>query len=544
MGPGQKFSKPNPFSSPWQVAPGGTPVLPPAITVAVSGLDATVTNTGGAADTVNWGDGTTNALLTHTYAAAGVYEIVATNSGGSSTAYAIIEAYFDVYSLASAITPVADGTPVNTWANAGTLGGSLATVLYYATPVNGPRYRPNSGVPYLEMGKSGTIPGYGYGMGIDVPGPNLGDFTLFLLCKYDISAASQGKGYPFCTRGSEQQDNGGASYSFVNHFYNDTNSSDDGPITTANPLPSTDGKFHVRAWRRVSRVWTMFVDGQIVQTRTGTSDPVAGRLNVGMGGFDSTLVGGIGGCLYKSSALSDATIADVSNWMLGMGLTPAPTKGMVVCGDSTSTPANAFETWADQTWLMPRGTVWQYGSYLQTNNALDNFWNMSWGGKNTSQNRTAESLATISGLLQRCTSKKVLLINTGTNDIRAGGAGLTPAQSYAQISGLITDVRALVTGRVEVVVCTICDGNPAVYTGFTALRNTLNGLIVAGAAAGDYTLARVDLDPIGYDWGTVGRLDTYFYGDPVDPNRDGLHRIAPGMDREAIVIRAAIASVL
>ena len=30
MGPGQKFSKPNPFSSPWQVAPGGTPVLPPA----------------------------------------------------------------------------------------------------------------------------------------------------------------------------------------------------------------------------------------------------------------------------------------------------------------------------------------------------------------------------------------------------------------------------------------------------------------------------------------------------------------------------------
>ena len=73
------------------VVPAGVgEVLPPAITVAVVGLDATITNTGGAAASVDWGDGTTNASLTHTYATDGFYTIVASNVGGSSSAVAIL----------------------------------------------------------------------------------------------------------------------------------------------------------------------------------------------------------------------------------------------------------------------------------------------------------------------------------------------------------------------------------------------------------------------------------------------------------------------
>ena len=66
----------------------------------------------------------------------------------------------------------------------------------------------------------------------------------------------------------------------------------------------------------------------------------------------------------------------------------------------------------------------------------------------------------------------MLVIYTGTNDIRAGGAGLTPAQSYAQILLLQSTVAALVPGLVTVI-GTICDGDPTYYPGFTALRDTL-----------------------------------------------------------------------
>jgi hypothetical protein len=146
----------------------------------------------------------------------------------------------------------------------------------------------------------------------------------------------------------------------------------------------------------------------------------------------------------------------------------------------------------------------------------------------------------LTGWLSLATATPVLVIATGTNDIRPGGAGLTPAQSHAKILALITAVRAVVPST-EVFVGTICDGDPATYgASFTANRNTLNGLIVSEAAGNDYTAVRVDQAVgIGEDYGAGTRDDTLFV-----PAPDLLHRNAAGMDAEAAVYQAAIGAAI
>ena len=92
----------------------GGSVLPPAITVAVDGLDATITNTGGAAASVDWGDGTVNASLTHTYATQGVWEVTATNAAGSSVATAILSGFWATGRTAYCYTDTGGTVPAST----------------------------------------------------------------------------------------------------------------------------------------------------------------------------------------------------------------------------------------------------------------------------------------------------------------------------------------------------------------------------------------------------------------------------------------------
>lgn len=455
----------------------------------------------------------------------------------------LVDATVGLYDSASGGSPVvADGSTVNGWANSGSYGSRLSKL----SDVTGPVLRTNSGVPYLEFGPTA---GGKYALGIDITTGASGDITIAMLMRHDVSASGQLHPCAWSTQGESVNAGGGLGCYLADQTYGLTvgvGSGDNLALGTSHH-PVTDGKWHLIVWRRTAgnpSTWDVFVDGVLAKTATTvTTEAVVNRFNVGGPESGIHLFGGVAVAMMKRASLSDADVALLSNYYRDRHpLMAADDKVMVVCGDSTSTPQDAFADWDHQAWLMVRGTVWQYGSYLQANNGLGRFWNNSEGGKSTSQHRA--EVVRVAAWLSRGGSKRVLVIDLGTNDIRAGGAGLTPAQSYAQISGLISDVRAAVAGRVEVVVCTICDGNPAAYVGFTALRNTLNGLIVAGAVAGDYTVARVDQDDIGLDWGDAARLDTYFYGDPLDPGRDGLHPIAPGMDRKAIVIRSAVASVL
>lgn len=74
----------------------GSLVLPPIVNIA-STVNRTVTlnNTGGDPEDVDWGDGTIDASLIHTYDPGEVgYNIVASNGGGSSSVYAFIPAGF------------------------------------------------------------------------------------------------------------------------------------------------------------------------------------------------------------------------------------------------------------------------------------------------------------------------------------------------------------------------------------------------------------------------------------------------------------------
>jgi hypothetical protein len=145
-------------------------------------------------------------------------------------------------------------------------------------------------------------------------------------------------------------------------------------------------------------------------------------------------------------------------------------------------------------------------------------------------------LARIAALLNLGGSKKVLALYTGVNGIYSGG--LTAAQEYAEITGLIDDIRALVPD-VIVLVEPPGDGDPGVWgAGYPALRATLVGLIAAGAGASGYTYGTMASDPVGYAWGTPGRDSSYY------PTSDGLHCVGPGMDREAAVAITDLAALL
>lgn len=453
---------------------------------------------------------------------------------------------YDAASGGSAVTT--DGATVQSWTNTGTAGGRLAKL----SNVNGPKYRPNSGKPYLEFG---AFPGnVGYALGIDLPPAPSGDMTVYSVVSYPTPATETTQTAVWTMKGRSWGDSGKLALDIGSKDYGiatgyDTADSSN-TASLSRPLPTSDGGWAVVACRRVAgspSTWSIFLNGYLLYSGTTTiTEAGLDRSNVGGpmyggGGF----AGGIAAYAHARAAHTDAEIMAMTNWLYAnVPVMAAPAKLVAWLGDSTGTPMRAVESMATESaWKPRRGTVYQTSTYLMANSGLSGTLNYSVGGYTAQQIREKFAVAA-AGALSRATSKRVAVVQCGTNDIRVGGGGLTPAQAYAKVLELIAAVRAATTGRVEVVICTICDGNPNVYPGFTADRNTFNGLIVSGAAAGDYTVARVDLDDIGLDWGSPARLDSYFYGDPMDANRDGLHRIAPGMDREAIVIRAAIASVL
>jgi len=438
---------------------------------------------------------------------------------------------WDVVVDAAALPNAASGKVVNSWQNTGALGGYLTPPA--DVPLGGPRYRPNSGAPYLEFGISG---GKGYWLGCNTGMGVLGDFTLVLIVQRDQSASITQRTC-WATRGVNAGDDGKEQLLTHDLTFRFGMSFDDYGASTSRISPLTDSLFHVVSVRRANRVYTIRVDGQQVDQHSATlANPLAGRFILGGMNFGEIFKGGIGRAYYANQAADPQYIADLEASLMATHplLLTGRNKGMVVCGDSTSTDQYAtVATDGTGTWLPLRGNVWQYGNYLQTNNGLGKFWNNSYGGKTTAQHRAPNELARIAGWLNSVTIPW-LVIDSGTNDIRAGGAGLTPAQSFAQIQGLISDVTALVKGSLNVAVWTIGDGDPAFYVGFTALRNTLNTAIAGGSG---YTAIRRDLAAVGAD-GAYAAQPTWFAAN------DGLHRCALGMDQEATVGESALGGVM
>lgn len=85
------------------------------------------------------------------------------------------------YSAASGGSVVStNGTVVNGWVNAGTLGARMPKL----SDANGPRYRPNSGAPYLEFSPTG---GAGYALSCDLGGTAAaGDMTVHILFRAGV----------------------------------------------------------------------------------------------------------------------------------------------------------------------------------------------------------------------------------------------------------------------------------------------------------------------------------------------------------------------
>lgn len=168
MGPGRRFAKPNPFSSLWQIAAGGTSVAPPAITVAsVAGLVVNLTNTGGEISSLSSTSGSQTGALQWTFTLGGVYVITATNAGGSSTATVAVG-----LSVAIESSSAYCGTGTGPFVPCGTGDGvrylfNLATRSYVEQPTSG--LRPIFRSTYMEGDGVGTgIPFTTAAAGVDV----------------------------------------------------------------------------------------------------------------------------------------------------------------------------------------------------------------------------------------------------------------------------------------------------------------------------------------------------------------------------------------
>jgi hypothetical protein len=439
-------------------------------------------------------------------------------------------AVYDAASGGGAVST--EGATVNWWANDGTLGTRLGKL----SDKGGPLLRLNGGDPYLEFDGSGAD---GWALGIDVPAwGDSGDLTVHVLAKHTRADATYSSRVLWTTAGTSSGDSGKLACEAYNLDLGGPLvgfDSSDAPVYASNTPGDwvTDDRWHLLSFRRAAgspSTWTTWVDGvKVHEGTTVNTEDECSRFCVGGPMYGTGFLGGVALAAFARESHTDEEVEDF--WDdLGAShpLLAAPAVALVWCGDSTGAPANAYEPPDTATRFPTRALVRQVGDYLQTNADLETYYNQSVGGKGTAWHLEAEQLAQVTGLLGRATATPVLIVSSGTNDIRPGGEGLTPAQSYALIVNLIEAVRAEVPDTV-VVVGTICDGDPATYgASFTADRNTLNALIVAGAGANDYTAARVDTDLVGSDFGTPGRDEDWFVG-----SNDGLHRTAPGMDREA-----------
>lgn len=436
-----------------------------------------------------------------------------------------------------------NGTVVNGWVNNGSLGGRLGKL----SDKNGPLYRPNSGNPYLEFDASGTD---GYALGIDTGADGSGSLTIHVLVRHNRAASGfQLDDNVWCLRGGASGDSGRLACRLTDRDKGGCNvgvDTADGPVYNTEPCVEAilDKKWHLLTCRRQAgspSTWTVWVDGVKIYTgTTATTATGCDRFNIGGPMYGEGFAGDVAfAACARTTAHTDAEITRVWEWFRdNHPLLARPTKVMVWAGDSTGTWNNAYAHGASGTWLPNRQLVYQVGNYLQTNNSLGWYYNHSVGGKATQYH--IDNVSRLTGWLSLATTTPVLVISTGTNDIRPGGAGLTPAQSHAKIIELIEAVRSVVPAT-EVFVGTICDGDPATYgASFTANRNTLNGLIVSEAAGNDYTAVRVDQAVgIGEDYGAGTRDSTLFV-----PAPDLLHRNAGGMDAEAIVYQNAIGAVI
>jgi hypothetical protein len=432
------------------------------------------------------------------------------------------------------------GDVVQSVTNTGSNGGYLSKL----TDSNGPKLRFSGGTPYLEFNNTANQRALTTAL-ISAPS---GSMTIWMFCRHDHTTAGQLAGTLWTTAGDSNGASGGMGAIAIDRDYQWALGYDsaDGIVSSLRPPLFTDNKWHLCVWRRTAgspSTWDVYLDNQLISTGTTATTATVARYGICGPMYGIGFKGDVVASGMIRTALSSEEITQLWEYYKTSSLiTQDNTKGLIVLGDSVSTWLQA-SLLTDGAWLMPRGLVWQYGSYLQTNNSLGRFYNNSWGGKKTS-NHISEA-GRIAGWANTFTNSVDFIISTGVNGINPAGDNLTAAQEYANMLTLKNTVSPLVnvgiTQRWWLV--TPQDGNPAVYVSPYESRLVALRALITGNTDG-FRVIDTSGVPTGYLWGTPGRTDTLFYGDPSNPNRDGLHPLASGMDNLAPVYYTNIGSVM
>ena len=439
---------------------------------------------------------------------------------------------------AGTIPTTAVGDQIKAWTNSGTAGGLLVMTGFSL----GPLRASDGGINVLDLRPSGASLRV---LGKDVASGGTENLTLYVVFKMLTNAAPT-KPFLWSMKGTTDAEAAFPAYIFDQTYNHTGGVGGENWGLSLNPLPVMDDQWHVGVYRRTvtggaNGTWDIFYKGVKWDSAAVTASTTVARCN--LGGGQGTGFSGYAAfiAMARTSAHSDAVIAKMLAYLENefSAVLPVYDKVVVVVGDSKSSTQTCNVSNADATFAPAHYNWGQAARSLKSGSSLDAMYVHAWPGAQTSAHRTAASLARINGALALGNAKKVLAIYSGVNDKFTGG--LTAQASYDQITGLIADVRAVVP-TVTVLVEVPGDGDPAIWggAGFNTFRADLKTLILnaANQVTYGYTAGTIHTDPVGYAWGEVGRLSSYY------PTSDGLHCVGPGMDREAAVFITDLTALL